>query len=224
LSGAPDFHKFMYIAKQGVYLELIHHWQARVGEYFTIVVDSGTIAAGASVTTDTTVPSGETWYVHHAWGQSCVTVDLTRTFAEIIMLNATDSLYFFFMTVSRVGFHPAPLLVPMACDAGDVIRVIQQNASAATDNRYYAGFAGYKIGSAKPRPWEKIRDFRRYLDQAGINGIFYDHSKTPMQIVVYNGRLRELCTFEVRRFQQPDEKAEMIKLIKQKEVSSCSRS
>jgi len=188
VSGAPDYCKYMNVAKQDAYLELIQHWQARPGEYFPVVVDSGTLTAGSSKYTDTKVPIGETWYIYHAWGQACVTVDLTRTFAEIIMFNKTDSLYFFFMTVSRVGFHSVPLLTPMPCDPSDVIRVIQQNASAATSNRYYAGFAGYKTGSVKPKPWKKIRDFRSYLEQAGIESICYDYSKTTMQTTVYNGR------------------------------------
>jgi len=214
VSDAPDFHKLMYIARQGVYLELIQHWQARIGEYFGIVYDSGPLSSGTGTTAETTIPAGECWYISHVWGQACITADITTIAAEIIMLNYDKSIYFAYMSLSRVGFKPFPFAVPYPADPGDRIRLVFNNVTPG-DQRYYAGIGGYKIPtSSPPKPWRELRNFRKYLNQPGIVAMFYELGERPVRITVYNTKLRELCRFGVRNFQKPNEEAKLIELIK----------
>jgi len=207
--GWPDYQRPTIIVKQAVPLELIQQWQARQVEYFTIVADSGSLAPGAVKIVDTTVPTGETWFLYQCWSMGCNTLDTTRLGAEIFILDYTKSLWYAFMVVSRIGFHPYSFALPFPCDPGDVIRVVFQNCTDYTQ-RYYAGFAGYKIqASPKPLDWLACKSLREFLSQPGIIGLGYQLGEKPIRIWVVNSLLGKVYKFKVWNFQTPKESAEL---------------
>lgn len=208
--GWPDFTRPTAFLKQAVPIELVEQWQARLVKYFTIVVDSGIIASGASVTTDTTVPSAETWFLYQVFGQACYTRDAASAAAELWMINLTKSLYFAAMTMSRVGFHSFAFALPFPCDAGDVIRTIQNNCTAAAQ-RYYSGIAGYKItSSGKPEPFQAGMSLDDYLNQPGIVGLFYERGDPITRLTVTNLERQTVDVLEIEAFQTLKETVKLI--------------
>jgi len=212
--GWPDFTRPTAFVKQAVPIELIEQWQARAVEYFTIMVDSGTLASGTSTYVDTVVPTGETWFLYQVWGVGCNTLDTTLGVFEIHVWNYTKDLRFAAMTVSRTGFHGFPFALPFPCDAGDVIRTLFNNATGATQ-RYYAGIAGYKItASGETKEFRPGMSLDEFLDQPGVVGLFYELIGVDARLTVYNATRAVVDELEITDFQTPDEKVRLIRTVK----------
>jgi len=207
--GWPDYQRPTIIVKQAVPLELIQQWMAREVEYFAIRLMSGLLTPGQVRSIDTQVPKGEIWFLYQVWGQASRTQDAGVDGPEIWFYNWTKSLWFAQMTASRVGFHQFSFALPFPNDPGDLLTVVFYNTTAY-DQRYYAGFGGYKIpASPKPKDWPACKSLREFLSQPGIIGLDYQLEAEPPRVLVVNHRLGKVYKFKVWNFQTPKESAEL---------------
>jgi len=206
----PDYQIPTIFYKQQVGVELITHWKARLGEVWTMVTISGALSSHTFIGVDILVPAETRYYFVSIFASPSLFLETDVYDFEISFRNLTKDVTYCIFNVSPYGPINFTPMVPWIADAGELLRILNYNATPYTQN-YFLALKAYKIvGSPMDRKFKECKKLSEYLFQPGTIHLEFDWSKKPLEISCVNYVLYEACRFKVVDYGKPTEKVKVL--------------